>query len=351
MTDLRLPWLEAAVLIPLLGGIYVSRLRDAETARKWCLAICALTIAVAAGTCIDFYSLQAPEADDPGHLLIRLIGRELFVVDGLSAPMIAFVSLLYFLIAMSTLQSKMRRFSFPWMLVSQSITIAMFACKIPWGIIVLAAFRTVPPYLELRARRKPTGVYLLHMTLFVALLVFGWAFVGLTGNGQVDSLLAILPLLIAILISTGITPFHCWITDLFEHATFGTAVLFVTPIAGAYLAVRLVLPIAPDWMLHSMGNFSLITAVYAAGMALVQKDARRFFCYLLISQTALVLVGFEMATPLGLTGALCTWLSVGFALGGFGLTLRALESRLGRLSLANYQGLYEHTRTWRSAFC
>ena len=41
---------------------------------------------------------------------------------------------------------------------------------------------------------------------------------------------------------------HCrsvWMTILSEHATFGTAILFVTPMAGAYAAVRLVLPIAP----------------------------------------------------------------------------------------------------------
>ncbi|PNY35982.1 hypothetical protein C2E31_16135, partial [Rhodopirellula baltica] len=41
----------------------------------------------------------------------------------------------------------------------------------------------------------------------------------------------------------------------------------------------------------------------------------------------LVLVGLELATPIGLTGGLCVWLSVGLALGGFGLTLRCVEAR------------------------
>ncbi|HEY1785195.1 MAG TPA: proton-conducting transporter membrane subunit, partial [Pirellulales bacterium] len=147
----------------------------------------------------------------------------------------------------------------------------------------------------------------------------------------------------AVLIRSGIAPFHCWMTDLFEHATFGTALLFVTPTAGAYAAVRLVLPIAPDWVLRSMGLISLVTAVYAAAMSLVQRDARRFFCYSFLSHSALVLVGLEMVTPIGLTGALCVWLSASMALGGFGLTLRALEARRGRLSLVEFQGMYEHT--------
>jgi NADH-quinone oxidoreductase subunit M len=153
---------------------------------------------------------------------------------------------------------------------------------------------------------------------------------------------AIALLIGAVLVRSGIVPAHCWMTDLFEHATFGTALLFVTPMVGAYAAVRLLLPIAPDWALRSFALISLFTAVYAAGMALVQREARRFFAYLLLSHSSLVLVGLEIATPVGLTGALCLWMSVGLALTGFGLTLRSVEARKGRLLLSEYHGLYEH---------
>jgi NADH-quinone oxidoreductase subunit M len=153
-----------------------------------------------------------------------------------------------------------------------------------------------------------------------------------------------------VLIRSGIAPFHCWVTDLFEHATFGTALLFVTPMLGAYAAVRLVLPISPDWVLQSLGIVSLVTAVYAAGMTLVQREARRFFCYIFLSHSALVLVGLETVNELGLTGALCVWLSVCLSLAGFGLTLRAIEARHGRLSLQSFRGLYEHTPVLGSCF-
>jgi NADH-quinone oxidoreductase subunit M len=111
---------------------------------------------------------------------------------------------------------------------------------------------------------------------------------------------------------------------------------------GAYAAVRLLLPVAPDWALQGIALLALFTAFYSAGMAIVQREPRRFFCYLFLSHSALVLVGLEMATPIGLTGGLCVWLSVGMSIAGFGLTLRALEARTGRLSLADYHGLYEH---------
>lgn len=186
-------------------------------------------------------------------------------------------------------------------------------------------------------------VYTLHMALFVGLLMLGWYFVEAEGaTSQVHSLMALLPLLLAMLIRNGMAPFHCWMTDLFEHASFGTALLYATPLVGAYATVRLVLPVAPDWILRSMGLIAIFTAVYCSGMALIQREARRFYTYLFLSHSAQVLVGLEAATSLGLAGGLCVWLSVSLALGGFGLTLHALEARRGRLSLAEFQGLYEH---------
>jgi NADH-quinone oxidoreductase subunit M len=40
---------------------------------------------------------------------------------------------------------------------------------------------------------------------------------------------------------------------------------------------------------------------------------------------------------------LALWASVSLSLAGFGLTLRALEARFGRLSLGRFHGLYEHS--------
>ncbi len=108
---------------------------------------------------------------------------------------------------------------------------------------------------------------------------------------------------------------------------------------GAYAAMRLVLPIVPDAALNLISIVSLATALYAAGMSLVQREARRFFCFVFLSHSSLVLVGLETATKLGLTAALLVWVSVSIALTGFGLTLRSVEARTGRLLLTKYHGL------------
>ena len=85
-------------------------------------------------------------------------------------------------------------------------------------------------------------------------------------------------------------------------------------------------------------------------MATIQRETRRFFAHLFLSHASLVLVGLELHTELSLTGSLCLWFSVILSLGGFGLTLRALEARFGRLSLTDYHGLYEHSPTLAVCF-
>jgi NADH-quinone oxidoreductase subunit M len=344
MTELHLPWLEAAVLVSFLGACCVSRYRDTELGRWWCVLISAVTLALTLGAFVDFVLLDVSAAVDRWQFAARWLGRDIFVIDQLSAPLLPWAALLYFLTIVTTVRTKMRRFSLASKLLSESLVLATFCCRDPWTLIGLMTASTVPPMVDFFVRGKPTRVLALHMALFVSLMIVGQTLVDRAESGhRLHAVWGILPMFGAVLVRCGVAPFHGWMIDLFEHATLGAALLFVTPMTGVYLAVRLILPIAPDWVLLSIGLIAIITAIHAAGMALVQREARRFFCYLFLSQSALVLVGSELTTPIGLTGALCMWLSVGLALGGLGLTLRALEARRGRLSMVHFQGLYEHT--------
>lgn len=350
MSELHFPWLEFAVLTPLVGAAATARLRNTSLAKGVAIAFCATTLALTLGAWLDFTLLGTFESRERWNPLAAVLGDNVIVLDELSAPKLSLVSLLFLMTTVATLRNKARRFSFSAMLLSESILLATFCCKSEWAVASLLAVGTIPPLVELRRRGKPTRVYALHMGLFVICLVFGTWLLDLSRPTSVQSTTAVILLLVAVFVRSGIVPLHCWMTDLFEHATFGTALLFVTPMPGAYAAMRLVLPIAPDWALRGMALASLLTSVYAAGMALVQREARRFFCYLFISHSSLVLVGLEIVTPLGLTGALSVWISMGLAITGFGLCLRSMESRTGRLSLDDYHGLYDHAPTLAAFF-
>jgi len=350
MLELHLPWLELAIITPVIGVLFAILVKEAQTTQWIAVIASGLSLILTVAAWEDFNLLKVFEVHDRGDWLSPWLGTNAVVLDEFNAPLLALTALMFFLTPLATLRTKLKRFPFKANLVSESLTLATLCCRNPWSIIVLMALQTIPIFWELRARGKSIRVFGIHMILFVGLLVSGWAMIDAEGPHNSHSILAIGLLTAAILVRSGCVPVHCWMTDLFEKASLGSSLLFVSPMIGAYAAVRLLLPVAPDWSLRVVGLVSLFTAVYAAGMALVQTEARRFFCYLLLSNASLVLIGLEIVTPIGLTGALCMWISVGLSLTGFGLTLRAIESRVGRLSLQDFHGLYEQMPQLASFF-
>lgn len=341
MNELHLPWLELCILLPALASLWVGRVVDVLRARSASLFFSATTLLLALAGWIDYETLFSFEAHDHWDIVKSVIGREEFVIDKLNAPLLPLTALLFFLTMLATPRVKFGKYSFALGLLSLSSTLAVLSCKETWLLITLLLVNAIPMYIDLRTRKRPTRVFVFHIGLSMILMVLGAACYELSmsefGRGA-----GIVMLVAALLIRSGCAPLHCWITDLFEHAAFGNALLFVTPLVGAYATMRLVLPIAPDWALRSIAFLSLATALYASCMAIVQTDSRRFFCFLFLSHSSLVLVGLETTTPIGLTGALCVWFSVALSLTGLGLTLRCVEARTGPLSLKHFHGLYSH---------
>ncbi len=351
MNVLALPWLDISILVAFIGAFWVSRQSDPLRAHRFGLGFTGTSFFCSFMAWLAYYLGTDSVLITRWSLQPFLFGRQLFSLDELSAPLVPTIALLHFLTALATPRTLMRRFSFTWSLFSETLRLATFSCKEPWVLIALLVMSTVPPYIELKNRDRPTRLYTRHMLLFIVLLIVGGAGVELAGSATTPApWWAAIPLLLAILLICGTVPAHCWLTDWFEHASFGIAILNVSPLTGVYAAVRLVLPIAPDWVLQSIGIFSLITAVYAAAMATVQREDRRFYAYLFLSISSMVLVGLELHTQLSLCGSLCLWFSTMLSLGGFGLTLRALEGRFGRLSLTRHHGLYEHSPTLAVCF-
>ena len=335
-----IPWHELVIGLPLLGFFWI-RANASRDARSVCLAFAGITLALACGLYLG--GLQSPAGSFEGWF-----GWNLIHIDQFSAPLIPLTALIYFVTLLATVGHKTQQFPFAGALISESLTLGTLSTDTTWWMILLVSLSVVPMWFELKARGCSTRVYEIHQAIFVGCLILGGCLSERISTPALN--LSVVLLTLAVLVRSGAFPFHLWRIDMFEKASFGSSILMVSPMLGAYLCMRLVLPTEPDWALHAISFLSLATSVYASGMALVQNDGRRFFCYLFLSHSSLVLVGLELATPIGLTAALCMWLSVGLALTSYGITLRCIEARVGRIDLNRYYGLYSHMPTMAAFF-
>lgn len=145
----------------------------------------------------------------------------------------------------------------------------------------------------------------------------------------------------AALIRKGIVPFHAWVPAVFDRGRLGPAILFSSPQLGTYVVAVAVVPHASVGVLRLIAVLALVTAVYGAALAVVQRSARRACGYLFVSQSALVLAGMDCTSGEALTGALVLWLSSGLGFAGLGRCVLVLEARRGRLDLSKHHGGYE----------
>jgi NADH-quinone oxidoreductase subunit M len=259
-----------------------------------------------------------------------------------------FGALLFVVVALAVPRKGERRGQSARLLAAETVTLATFACQSEIGLGVLWLVGVMPIDAELRAANAERGRSIrLYMLASVLLVAVGLA---LRSRDHAASALSSALLLAGVMVRKGIAPLHSWMPALFERAPLHAAVLFSTPQIGTYVAVRLIAPVAPVEVLSVLGTASLVTAVYAAALALAQDDGRRAFGWLFMSQSALVLAGVECTSVTGLAGGLSLWISSSLSLAGFGMTLSVLEARRGHVSLRTFCGGYESTPMLAASF-
>jgi NADH-quinone oxidoreductase subunit M len=187
-------------------------------------------------------------------------------------------------------------------------------------------------------KRHAAGAYLAVSTLLFAL---GAILISIPIEHRALELTGLGCLVVGAMIRKGIFPVHAWVPAVFEHGRLGPAILFSSPQVGTYAFAVLVLPRAPVELLRIVAILSLITGVYAAAQAIVQRSARRACAYLFISQSALVMAGLVSTSQEALTGALVLWLASSISFAGLGRCLVVLEARRGELDLGRHHGAYE----------
>jgi NADH-quinone oxidoreductase subunit M len=342
-------WIAALAVAPLVfvalsrAGLPLERLRAAAAACAGAMVLaCSASLVVPALGSFRVAWPFAPHA---------LLGASIFRVSELSAPLLLLPSSLWLVSVAVTPRSRLDGGGLTrTALATLSATFA-FLTESP---ALLVVFWTTSNLLFLAAlhgeqhtrARRVAGAYLWTSAAF---LLVGTALAVLR-PGTLAGSIGLWLVIAAVLVRKGILPFHAWLPEVFDTGRIGPIVRFSAPQLGSYVAVVLVVPHASAAMLRTLAILSLLTAVYGAALALVQRDARRACGYLFISQSALVLAGLDCTSPQALAGSLVLWISSALAFTGLTRTVLALEVRRGRLDLTRYHGGYEQMPQLAVAF-
>jgi NADH-quinone oxidoreductase subunit M len=326
-------FLVLAFLIPLAGSLLLVRMVAVERSRARSMHLGFAALAVIISILASVVSAGNFGAEPPGPVGL----------DGTGVVMMPLVALVSLLVPLSTQQTKFRRVPMASTLFSQSLATGMFIFTDDRVLLVLLALMVVPPVLELRSRKKSSRVFVLHMGLSLILMAGARFYLSVTDRGTIGYRTGVFIMSIGVLIRCGCLPFQGWVTDLIDKSSFGSGILYLVPVTGAYTLIRLLMPVASEGALHLVGYVLMANAFFCAGMAIVRQDARKYYSSLLNSLSSHALLGFVAYTSLGMTAGLCMWIAVTVSMTGFGMTIRGLESRVGRLSLDRYHGLYEQT--------
>lgn len=263
-------------------------------------------------------------------------------VDALSGALLPFAALLWTLTVAVTPRSALDRAGLRRTAVATIVTYLSFLTESPVLLLLLWAGSvwTFLRALSGEAQRRQRRIVAVYLGASTVLFAAGVALISWSG-GPSSERAGLWLIVVAALIRKGIFPFHAWVPEVFDHGRLGPAVLFSAPQVGAYVTTVLVVPSASPEVLRLVAVLALGTAVYGAGLALVQTSARRACGYLFVSQSALVMAGLDCTSASALTGGLVLWLSSGVAFAGLARAVLVLEARRGRMDLSRYHGGYE----------
>lgn len=344
--------LNLGIFAPLLFSLFVWKMTNVEQARRYAMF----------GLSLGFLALLVNSLTVAGPAESQLIEpfQQWFLVDALNAiPLSLFAALCLGITVLAPKHNLTPRW-FAGILWLSATTCAAYVAN---NLIVFALgwAGSLAPFLLTRVFALPTAgqnaassdkpipgfskvvlsLSLVSLCIGIGLLIYSapeasWRqalSLTLARTGDSTLLFAAFAFLMgAVILRKGLFPAHSWVVTAFEQGPLLPLTLLVNGHLGAFLVARIVLPLLPDeahdaWPVLS--TLSLLTAVYVALVGLVERQPRRLFALVAISQSAFLLAGLESYSAIGIAGALVLWQVVAVSTTMLASVYAGLEARLG----------------------
>lgn len=206
---------------------------------------------------------------------------------------------------------------------------------VAWSLSAYIAWTELTGHAE---RRLASRVFAVFHTVSSGFVIAGAAAVA-AGHAATGGTLV----LIGIGIRAAVLPGHSWFVPFCEVAPVGLIVVFVAPQLGIFVYLATAAGAVPQGATALFATAVAVTATAAAGLGLVQVAARRAVAFIVIGQTALVVLGAISGSAVARAGALVTWQALILTISGFAMAIAAAEARRGYLSLHDRGGRLAET--------
>jgi len=377
--------LVALLLIPLVGSVVLFALPEAQARlAKWIglavsLAVVVYTLVV--GIVFDTGADAKRFQFEGSWIWIKSFGVHLaFGVDGIALVLIGMAVVLVPCVLLASWHvfdgdsheeavapARSARKFFAWILLLEFFMIGVFAATDVFLFYVFFEAMLVPMYFIIGSFGGPKRQYA-AMKFFLYSLLGGLlmlaSVIGLyvtTGSNSfaITDLIGKVPdnatqkwlflgFFIAFAIKAPLVPFHTWLPDAGAEAPAGGAALLVGVLdkVGTFGFLRYCLPLFPaasDYFAPTIMILSVIGVLYAAFLAIGQRDMKRLVAYTSVAHFGFIGLGIFAFTSQGGSGAVLYMVNHGLSTGAVFLVVGLLIARGKSRNIDDYGGAAKTT--------
>jgi len=359
------PVLSILIFLPLIAVIPLVFTASDNFARKWTLAVTAITALYSLQLLIGFDKTTTAFQFCEKHVWIKALNIHYVIgLDGISILLVLLTTLImpFCVLASWTYINKRVRAFMVCLLVMESAMIGVFVALDFLLFYVFWEAMLIPMYLIIGIWGGPRKIYasikffLYTLAGSVLLLVaIIWLFVqnGYSffipdmmwkGYGFTAQIFVFLAFFLAFAIKVPMFPFHTWLPAAHVEAPTAGSVILASVLLkmGTYGFLRFALPITPDATLYlapAILWLSIAGIIYGGFTALAQSDMKKLIAYSSVGHMGFVTLGIFVLNQQGVEGAILQMINHGVTTGALFLCVGMIYERTHSRELRSATGV------------
>ena len=371
---MNFPWLLLILLTPLIGTVllFVSQIKKYFSAKQISFYTSMVTLIFVIVASLQFdISSNAQTQLDVSFDWIPIFGISFHLaLTGISLVLVGLTAVLTPIVVLACQhegQIRSREY-FMWILLTEASALAVFMARDLFLFYVVFEAMLIPIFFLVGrfggARKNSAALKFLLFGLVGGLVMLAaviWLYfiaVNQLGRGTF-SIAALsnelkldtwterwlfLGFFLAFALKAPMVPGHTWLPDTAEQATPGTSTMLIGILdkVGTYAMLAILIPIFPNASKEfapAIIILALVSIIYAALIAIAQKDMKRTFAYISISHFGFIVMGIFSFTSIGIIGATVYMVAHGLSTAALFLTAGYLMRQKDTSLINNFGGL------------